>query len=97
MLYVALCLWLSGPVCEIVSPEVAMTFVTQFGQKLRTLRQARGMSQEALAEAAGLHRTHISLIERGRRSVRLETIQSLALALGVRPADLMPSPPGKAK
>ena len=40
-------------------------------------------------DAAGLHRTHISLIERGRRSVRIETIRAQAVALGVQPADLM--------
>ncbi len=58
---------------------------------MRKMRDDRGLSQEALADAAGLHRTHISLIERGQRAVRLETIKSLAIALGVQPADLMPS------
>lgn len=48
------------------------------------------MSQKDLAQEAGLHRTHISLIERGQRSARLETIEQLALALGVQPAELMP-------
>lgn len=49
------------------------------------------MSQEALANAARLHRTHISLIERGQRSVRLETIERLATALRVQPGGLMPT------
>ena len=49
------------------------------------------MSQEALADAASLHRTHISLIERGQRSARLETVERLAFALGVQPARLMPT------
>ncbi len=44
---------------------------------------ARGLSQEDLAHLASLHRTHISLIERNRRSVRLETLDRLATALGV--------------
>ena len=48
------------------------------------------MSQEALADAAGLHRTHISLIERGQRSARLQTIEQLAVALRVQPSELMP-------
>lgn len=65
-------------------------FVQQFGEKVRALRMKKGLSQEALADAAGLHRTHISLIERGRRSVRLETVEALAKALGVQPARLMP-------
>ena len=66
-------------------------FAQDFGGKVRALRKARGMSQETLADEAGLHRTHISLIERGRRSIRLETVERLALALGVQPARLMPT------
>lgn len=63
----------------------------QFGEKVREIRTNRGMSQEALADAAGLHRTHISLIERGQRSVRIETVKQLAAALRVQPAKLMPT------
>ncbi|QOV89488.1 helix-turn-helix domain-containing protein [Humisphaera borealis] len=63
----------------------------KFGGIVRDLRESRGMSQEALADSAGLHRTHISLIERGQRSVRIETIERLALALRVQPAALMPA------
>lgn len=66
------------------------TFLRQFGEKLRELRTALGISQESLAADAGLHRTHISLIERGRRSVRIETIYRLSTALRVQPSSLMP-------
>jgi transcriptional regulator with XRE-family HTH domain len=69
----------------------ASGFVRQFGRNVRLIRERRALSQEALADAAGLHRTHISLIERGQRSARLETIQSLARALNVQPAELMPT------
>lgn len=48
------------------------------------------MSQEALADAAGLHRTYISSVERGERNVTITTVEKLASALGVRMADLMP-------
>ena len=48
-------------------------FTRQFSKLLREARIASGMSQEQLANQAGVHRTHISLIERSRRSVRLET------------------------
>jgi transcriptional regulator with XRE-family HTH domain len=65
-------------------------FSRQFGERVRELREARQKSQEQLADDAGLHRTHISLIERGRRSVRLETIERLAVALRVQPAEMMP-------
>lgn len=66
-------------------------YVARFGEQLRHLRERGGLSQEELADAANLHRTHISLIERGQRSVRVETIERLAVALGVQPAKLMPS------
>jgi transcriptional regulator with XRE-family HTH domain len=66
------------------------SYATRFGAQVRKLREARNLSQEMLADAARLHRTHISLIERGQRSVRIETVERLALALGVQPATLMP-------
>ena len=65
-------------------------FARQFGVRIRQLREARGLTQEALASASGLHPTHISLIEGAHRSVRLETIERLAKALGVQPEDMMP-------
>lgn len=65
-------------------------FKRRFGEQVQELRLDSGLSQEALADAAGLHRTHISLIERGKRSVRLETIEQLARALNVQPSTLMP-------
>jgi transcriptional regulator with XRE-family HTH domain len=58
----------------------------QFAQKLRHERDRAGLSQEALAEACDLHRTEISLLERSKRSPRLETIAILAKGLGLRDA-----------
>ncbi len=69
---------------------VASEISTQFGLRLKELREAAGFSQEKLADVAELHRTHVSLIERGARSVRLETVEKLARALKVQPAKLMP-------
>ena len=66
-------------------------FTQRSGERLRALRIAKGMSQEQLADAAGLHRTHVSLIERNRRSIRLESLERLARALGIEPADLVPT------
>jgi transcriptional regulator with XRE-family HTH domain len=66
-------------------------FTRRFAERLRKLRFATGMSQEQLADKAGIHRTHVSLIERNRRSVRLETLERLAKALGVPPAQLIPA------
>jgi transcriptional regulator with XRE-family HTH domain len=66
-------------------------FTQRFGERLRVARVARGLSQEGLASAAGLHRTHISLIEQNKRSIRLETLARLASALQIDPADLIPT------
>ena len=74
-----------------LSTEMGSRFVKKFGDRIRELREEQGMSQEVLADAAGLHRTHISLIERGQRSARLETVEQLAVALGIQPAELMPT------
>ena len=65
-------------------------FTKTFGLRLKELRVKRGYSQEQLADSAGLHRTHISLIERDRRSIRLDTLESLARALQVEPSELLP-------
>lgn len=53
----------------------------RFASNLKALRERKGMSQEQLAQLCGLHRTEISLLERSRRSPRLETIVILARAL----------------
>jgi len=54
---------------------------TQFARNLRTHRERSGLSQEALAEVCHLHRTEISLLERRKRSPRLETLVILAEGL----------------
>jgi predicted transcriptional regulator len=52
-----------------------------FGEQVRKLRKARGLSQEELAELAELHRNYIGGIERGERNVALLNIVRLAKAL----------------
>ena len=52
----------------------------------KSLREARGISQEELAFRAGLHRTAISMIEQAKRSSTLETVEKLAKALAVQPS-----------
>ena len=56
---------------------------------LRRLRLERGLTQEALADRAGLDRTYISALERERYSASVDTIDGLARALGVEPDDLI--------
>lgn len=60
---------------------------------VRALRNARRWSQNDLAEASGLHRTYISLVEREECSVWLDKLERLAEALGVSAADLLSSHP----
>jgi transcriptional regulator with XRE-family HTH domain len=50
---------------------------------LRAERASRGLSQEQLADLAGLHRTYVGSVERAERNVSLDNIEQLALALGV--------------
>ncbi|MFM0626380.1 helix-turn-helix domain-containing protein [Paraburkholderia xenovorans] len=56
---------------------------------LKLFRGKQSMSQEILAQRAGLHRTQVSQIERGLASVTLDTLVSLASALGVSEAELL--------
>lgn len=63
----------------------------KFGTRLRELRLAREVSQEKLADDAGLHRTYVSSVERGERNISLLNIERLSIALGVAPAELLPS------
>ena len=60
----------------------------QFGLRVRQLRTERGLSQEAFADLAGLHRTYIGSIERGEQNISLENIQKLAATLGISLAEL---------
>jgi transcriptional regulator with XRE-family HTH domain len=58
------------------------------GRRLRQIRRARELSQEALAAAAGVHPKHLSEIERANKDPRATTVVRLADALGVTVAEL---------
>lgn len=60
-----------------------------FAKNLRRARENAGLSQEALGDLCGLHRTEISFLERAQREPRLSTIVKVAKALGIRPSDLL--------
>lgn len=60
----------------------------KLGERVRALRKEAGLSQEELADAAGLHRTYIGAIERGERNISLINIVQIARALRVKPAYL---------
>ena len=58
-------------------------------RNLRRIRAERHLSQEVLADLAGLHRTYVSSVERSERNVSLDNIEKLARALDIDVADLM--------
>ncbi|HAP77291.1 MAG TPA: XRE family transcriptional regulator [Acidimicrobiaceae bacterium] len=63
--------------------------LVEFGSRLRELRSRQGLSQELLAERAGLHRTYVGSVERGERNVALLNILRLADALRCDPGRLL--------
>lgn len=81
----------SAPTIRPMEREVGSEPKVDFGLRLRELRLARELSQEALALKAGVDRTYVSSCERGRRNVSLETIYLFAKALGVAPEELLKS------
>lgn len=60
-----------------------------FGQRVREVRAEADLTQEALAEASGLHPTFISNVERGYRVPTVPTMLRLARGLGVVPSRLV--------
>ncbi len=78
-----------------------MTFVgvktslrKRFGQRVKELRQATGLSQEAFADRCGFVRSYMSRIERGKANPSLDAVQDLADALGVEVACLFQADAG---
>lgn len=55
-----------------------------FAENIKNLRRAQNLSQEALADEAGLHRTYIGAVERGERNITLINANRIAEALGVK-------------
>jgi transcriptional regulator with XRE-family HTH domain len=82
----------SNGICflRLVRGEAVSEVQVRFGERLRHLREKAGISQEKLAELAGLHRTYVSSVERGKRNISLVNIERLAEALDVPLRALMP-------
>lgn len=74
-----------------MSPAAKHKFSTRlrFAKNLRLRRLELGLSQEALADQAGLHRTYIGSVERGERNISIDSMTRLALALGLDLVDLL--------
>ena len=64
-------------------------FLAALGQRLREIRQSHGYSQEALALKAGIDRTYVSSVERGKRNVSALNLRRLAKALAIQPRELL--------
>lgn len=63
-------------------------YLKMFAQRVRTLREAQGISQEKLAEKSGLPRTYIGMVERLERNPSLVCIHKIANGLGVHVIEL---------
>lgn len=61
----------------------------RFGQSVQQHRKALGLSQEQLADKAGVHRTYIGMIERAEKNITLCNIERLAKALNVPICELL--------
>ncbi|HEX3898341.1 MAG TPA: helix-turn-helix transcriptional regulator [Mycobacteriales bacterium] len=59
------------------------------GENLRRFRQDRGLSQEALADLIGVHRTYLGGVERGERNLTLKSVERIAESLGLEPMSLL--------
>ena len=68
-----------------------MNILKTFGDRVREIREKKGLSQEKLAELADLHRTYISSVELGKRNISLVNIKAISDALKVPIEDLFRS------
>ncbi len=60
----------------------------EIGARIRGLREAKGLSVDELAERSAVPEMELGILEKGKRSVRFETLLCLARALGVSPTSL---------
>ena len=65
-------------------------YLARLGLRLRVLRVERHLTQDQLADRAGLHRTYVSRLERGQHNVTVLILGRLAGALGVQCQELLP-------
>jgi ribosome-binding protein aMBF1 (putative translation factor) len=71
-------------------PKPALNETTRvFGERVRDHRLTLGLSQEAASVRCGIHWTQLGKVERGQRSLRLETIVKIAAGLGIDAGELV--------
>ena len=61
----------------------------RLGKAIRRLREQAGYSQEAFADACGLHRTYVGAVERGEKNISLDNIERIAKQLGLTAGALL--------
>jgi len=66
-----------------------MTILQKFGLRIKELRTAKGITQEDLAELAGLSRQYVGDVERGARNISLVNIEKIATALKITLSELL--------
>lgn len=66
-----------------------MDIQARLAKNVRALREAKAWSQEDYADRAGIHRTYVSDIERGRRNPTIAVVEKLAAPLEVTASDLL--------
>ena len=62
----------------------------EFGEKLRKIREEKGMTQAEVAKAAGINTNYYAVIERGEVNPTYEKIESIVKALKVKSSDILP-------
>lgn len=67
----------------------AEAHLERLGHAVRTMRKTRGLSQETLADAAGIDRSHMGRIERGERNLTILNLIRIASAMDVTPSQIM--------
>lgn len=72
-----------------VSGKLDDGLLTAIGAVVRAKRKAANLSQEALADAAAIDRSHMGRIERGERNLTLMNLAKIAKALGTRPSEIL--------
>ncbi len=65
------------------------SILEKFGQKVREERLKQSLSQEELADKAGVHRTYIGMIERAEKNITLLNIEKISKALGISISKLL--------
>ncbi|VVC75723.1 HTH-type transcriptional regulator SinR [Aquicella siphonis] len=70
-------------------PKNQSNYKQLFSHNLRRLRESKNISQENLANLAGLHRTYVSSVERGERNISIDSMEKLANALNVDIRELL--------